>query len=54
MCVQFVLRGDGEPGKKEVAAIDFRFNAYGGVQKEDGTWWTKYGSLYATDLKDAR
>ncbi len=38
----------------EVLAIDFKFNAYGGIQKEDGSWWTKYGVLYATDLKDAR
>lgn len=43
-----------DPALNEVLAIDFKFNAYGGIQKEDGSWWTKYGALYATDLKDAR
>ncbi len=43
-----------DTSKNEVLAIDFKFNAYGGIQKEDGSWWTKYGALYATDLKDAR
>ncbi|KAK9903367.1 hypothetical protein WJX75_003891 [Coccomyxa subellipsoidea] len=51
----FVVRpSSGNPAQNEVAAIGFKFNAYGGIQKEDGSWWTKYGALYATDLKDAR
>ncbi|CAL8465287.1 g4822 [Coccomyxa elongata] len=54
----FVVRpstGSAEDfSQNEVLAIDFKFNAYGGIQKEDGSWWTKYGALYATDLKDAR
>ena len=53
--MQFVVRpSSGNPAQNEVAAIGFKFNAYGGIQKEDGSWWTKYGALYATDLKDAR
>ena len=54
-CVQFVVRpSPGDPAQNEVVAVGFKFNAYGGIQKEDGSWWTKYGVLYATDLKDAR
>ncbi|EIE23219.1 agmatine deiminase [Coccomyxa subellipsoidea C-169] len=51
----FVVRPSPEdPAQNEVTAIGFKFNAYGGIQKEDGSWWTKYGTLYATDLQDAR
>ena len=47
-CMQFVVK-DGK-----VTAVDWAFNVYGGTQKEDGTWVSKWGSLYAADLKDAR
>ena len=49
MCrMQFVTK-DGR-----LTAVDWSFNVYGGTQKEDGSWVSKWGSLYATDLKDAR
>lgn len=47
-CMQFVVK------EGKVTAVDWAFNVYGGTQKEDGTWVSKWGSLYATDLKDAR
>ena len=48
MCrMQFVIK-DGQ-----LTAVDWAFNVYGGTQKEDGSWVSKWGSLYATDLKDA-
>ena len=46
--MQFVIK------EGKVTAVDWGFNVYGGTQKEDGTWVSKWGSLYATDLKDAR
>ncbi len=41
-------------GGGEVAAVQFRFNAYGAKQNPDGSWQSKYGTLYATDMADAR
>ena len=53
--MQFVVR---EPksgsGEREVAAVDWAFNAYGGTKNADGSWQSKYGTLYATDMADAR
>ena len=53
--LQFVVRGaEGVNGGGEVAAVQFRFNAYGAKQNPDGSWQSKYGTLYATDMADAR
>lgn len=53
--LQFVVRGaEGLNGGGEVAAVQFRFNAYGAKQNPDGSWQSKYGTLYATDMADAR
>ena len=46
--MQWVIK-DGK-----VAAVDWGFNVYGGTQKENGDWYSKWGLLYATELKDAR
>ena len=46
--MQWVIK-DGK-----VTAVDWGFNVYGGIQKENGDWYSKWGALYATDLKDAR
>ena len=41
-------------GEAEVAAVDWAFNAYGATKNPDGSWQSKYGTLYATDMADAR
>ena len=46
--MQWVIK-DGK-----VTAVDWGFNVYGGTQKENGDWYSKWGALYATDLKDTR
>lgn len=48
LLVQFVIK------EGRVSAVDWGFNVYGGSQKEDGSWVSKWGSMYATKLKDAR
>ncbi len=47
-CMQWVIKD------RRVIAVDWGFNVYGGTQKENGNWYSKWGALYATDLKDAR
>ena len=50
-----MVRGaEGVNGGGEVAAVQFRFNAYGAKQNPDGSWQSKYGTLYAKDMADAR